>query len=699
MAGYLVLFQIGPVQEFIRAARKTQDFWAGSFLLSFLTARAILVFGEDKIIFPHILQSPLYLTVKKAHPLIWPEAIDAPAAYIPSLPNRFFAVTPENPQDQLEKTKTAVLKAWEEIAGQVWEKIREHLAGPASPRPTGNNLPARLYHWNSGGEDPVPGLWEQWEEQVRNRALEILYVWQEMAGEDYAAAYRATEALMGARKSSRFFMPLTALEGYACSLCGLRVSLTPGKCHSRRDLRAWWNGAMRKHGLTHRFREGEHLCAVCAIKRLYPEVVLHKDAEIPSTSTMATVTFQRDLQYLMRAPGLEESDLRELQGNLQDFRGKAVQAAGAIGEPKTASLPRYFENNKFQSEGLLRVDGDWLIGSIYQHPKHREKAQDAFAAWKALGKKISALMEKVNRARLPSDTPLHRPAPAKYLALMAADADFLGKLLSGCSREQHQVVSRLLGEFATRHVPRLLEEEAPGFIFYWGGDEGLAMLSLADLLPAMQQLRDTWRAEVEQQAGRAGIAPPPTLSLGAVIVHHQYPLRAAIREVYQVLEFAKELRSRHREKDAWAVKILKRSGAPLVARAHWDYRRKDEADFNPLVLLQNFILAYQEELLSPRWLAALEAEEKALGDPPEAWPRNRKEQWWRSQNQSKVVACEIQRLLLRHGQKGEVEGLVDGTLKLNEEISGIPPDWNFSRHNELKSILHLANYIAKGGGR
>ena len=34
-------FSVGPVQAFVAQARRTGDFWGGSYLLSFLTAHAI----------------------------------------------------------------------------------------------------------------------------------------------------------------------------------------------------------------------------------------------------------------------------------------------------------------------------------------------------------------------------------------------------------------------------------------------------------------------------------------------------------------------------------------------------------------------------------------------------------------------------------------------------------------------------------
>ena len=51
-----LLFSLGPVQSFISTARKTQDHWMGSFLLSYLTFTAMQAvmeeIGADSIIFP-----------------------------------------------------------------------------------------------------------------------------------------------------------------------------------------------------------------------------------------------------------------------------------------------------------------------------------------------------------------------------------------------------------------------------------------------------------------------------------------------------------------------------------------------------------------------------------------------------------------------------------------------------------------------
>jgi len=47
-------FTLGPVQGFVAEARRTRDFWAGSFLLSYLAGIAMLEVTKQhgKIIFP-----------------------------------------------------------------------------------------------------------------------------------------------------------------------------------------------------------------------------------------------------------------------------------------------------------------------------------------------------------------------------------------------------------------------------------------------------------------------------------------------------------------------------------------------------------------------------------------------------------------------------------------------------------------------
>ena len=52
----MLMFTVGPVQSFIEAARKTEDLWMGSYILSYLIATAMEKIQGDgvEIIYPAI---------------------------------------------------------------------------------------------------------------------------------------------------------------------------------------------------------------------------------------------------------------------------------------------------------------------------------------------------------------------------------------------------------------------------------------------------------------------------------------------------------------------------------------------------------------------------------------------------------------------------------------------------------------------
>lgn len=109
-----LLFTIGPVQDFIIAARSTRDLWSGSYLLSHLIGhvlrRIALDFGPDHILFPNLCDQPIMDLLLREE--IWDKVSTAEGQRLfdafgyyeeddgrqrlltPSLPNRFLAVLP-----------------------------------------------------------------------------------------------------------------------------------------------------------------------------------------------------------------------------------------------------------------------------------------------------------------------------------------------------------------------------------------------------------------------------------------------------------------------------------------------------------------------------------------------------------------------------------------------------------------------------
>ncbi|MBI4657929.1 MAG: type III-B CRISPR-associated protein Cas10/Cmr2 [Verrucomicrobia bacterium] len=136
-----LLFQIGPVQDFIKQARKTQDLWAGSFLLSYLIAQAMLAIareiGPDAIIYPQLRGVPLADWFWHNQGIL-PSKLRAShenELLTPNLPNRFLAVIPKGwRKDAKPDGKTlpeiaeeSVRTEWSRIAKAVRDDIVEEL--------------------------------------------------------------------------------------------------------------------------------------------------------------------------------------------------------------------------------------------------------------------------------------------------------------------------------------------------------------------------------------------------------------------------------------------------------------------------------------------------------------------------------------------------------------------------------------------
>ena len=108
----LLMFQLGPVQDFIAQARSTRDLWSGSYLLSWLMAHALKAvsdrLGPDSIIFPSlrgqplfdVMQQSLYDQIKFSNGRGGEDTLrermkNHPREYLtPTLPNRFMALVP-----------------------------------------------------------------------------------------------------------------------------------------------------------------------------------------------------------------------------------------------------------------------------------------------------------------------------------------------------------------------------------------------------------------------------------------------------------------------------------------------------------------------------------------------------------------------------------------------------------------------------
>jgi CRISPR-associated protein Cmr2 len=116
-------FTLGPVQSFVAQARRTRDFWAGSFLLSWLSAVAMkaVIEQQGEIIFPKVSDNYLdWLENKGQHP----------APQQGCVPNRFKGGWAQVPEDfNPEQVVASIQQAWAALAEQVWKQDLAHCSG------------------------------------------------------------------------------------------------------------------------------------------------------------------------------------------------------------------------------------------------------------------------------------------------------------------------------------------------------------------------------------------------------------------------------------------------------------------------------------------------------------------------------------------------------------------------------------------
>ncbi len=238
MNHHLFHFTLGPVQTFIAQARKTQDLYAGSQLLSDLCKtgiEAIEQYQEVEVIFPS--RNP-----KKEHKFF---------------PNRFLAKVPEQLatfQEIGECVESRVRTAFESIAGNLLQQ-------QGLRKPTG------------------------FDDQIENH-LDIHWAFYPIQS-SYAEAYREIEKLVGAIKNLRTFKQLNGGKGEVgrkCSLDGERNALFYRRGQSPAFLQP---DAIPLSKLN----PNEALSAVSFVKRYYPT-----KEKFASTTTVALMDYLAQLE-------------------------------------------------------------------------------------------------------------------------------------------------------------------------------------------------------------------------------------------------------------------------------------------------------------------------------------------------------------------------------------------------------------------
>ncbi|MGQ9634947.1 MAG: type III-B CRISPR-associated protein Cas10/Cmr2 [Bryobacteraceae bacterium] len=307
----LLALSIGPVQDFIAAARKTEDLWAGSHLLSRLAWEAMRPLceelGPDAVLFPRlrgVALVDLWLLEQMKLPPEWFDGQiwmnrrpDANPLFAAALPNRFVALVPASRAEQLARKCGESVRTWLrelglrtadrllETAGlrqpgdardesvPAYQQVREQLQGfpevywaitPLSLAEPGDgekdrdvsidSLRRAMAPFFGGDEGQDCGFlashaWKILREQIRWPDNMAFY--DPNPGVLYPAFYELNERLLAAAKSVRPFTQEDQ-QGWRCTLTGETEWLT----HDRKLLDVPRGQRLRRSDP--HFREGQH---------------------------------------------------------------------------------------------------------------------------------------------------------------------------------------------------------------------------------------------------------------------------------------------------------------------------------------------------------------------------------------------------------------------------------------------------------
>ena len=518
--GHLLVLSLPHVQRFIAESRRASDLLAGSIIFSMFAWEAIeAIRGENpsaRLIMP---------AVGRGQPLDGSVGIS----------NRLALLLPQHLS--IADAKTLAESAVAAVGARWGMLLRDTFPEPVPP---------------------TPGF------------PEIIWVISDAHDADaYAAAWNKATNALTYRKRVRTFTAHTE-TGQVCSLTGRWAAVTPPDRLLRR-------------------RPGEQLSAACWVKREYARSFTRP---FPSTSTLATSRFRFAVCGRLGSGDQTQTDLAPaIAAVAAAVRGlaRAVRRRGARIERPSAyrSLPYRQWRLGSSSHRLdrlvsyfLSIDGSWMYPETWES---RSALQELGADLKRVDHHLleneckrgrAAVQDLLEAAREEGISP-----PATYLALIAQDADDMGKKLSlgRPSAKWHSQVSVILHRCAKDQADLIESEIGGGRNIYAGGDDLLALVPVHKALSAAVKVRKMFADAVKDVFPK-----PPTASTAIVFFHYAYPLQEAVRCVQRALKEAKAIRTR---KDCLALVVLRRGGERTRAYVDWQYpgRKLLPADLDPLV--------------------------------------------------------------------------------------------------------------------
>ncbi|NLI12587.1 MAG: type III-B CRISPR-associated protein Cas10/Cmr2 [Peptococcaceae bacterium] len=322
----LFLFSISPVQSFIAQARKTQDLFAGSYILSHLCRVAI----------------------EKARREPYQAEIIFPDPSNKTLLNRFLAVVGENTKEYLASMGRAIENAVRFEFQHMADVILDKMGLPKPP---------------------------EFDEQIKTY-WQIFWLFEEFEEGRFADAYKRAEQTFGSLKNLRKFPPMHQRPARKCSITGEQNVLfyRPLKNHGFiSDLAVPVPDEVPPKYLA----EKEMLGAIAFVKRCaekyFSGAKYEYDKEFPSTAEIALMDtlakWQKELPpgKVNAAVIFDKKNNNSLSEELTEKEKKLIMDVYNFFEERGIDFSSYY--------ALIRFDGDhmgrWLAGEFIDTDNRR----------------------------------------------------------------------------------------------------------------------------------------------------------------------------------------------------------------------------------------------------------------------------------------------------------------------------------------
>lgn len=737
-------FSIGPVQSFILSAKRIEDHWAGSYILSYLSAKAIEVIideiGPEHIIFPYIKGQPLIdKFLKEKYSIESVKYIPKDSIKISSLSNIIFAILPyEKSKEIANKMKDNVQNSFKRLAENVKSKFNEFFTDDKITEIWNAQINDfietyyTIYKW----ADDEKTLKEQYKQIFGEEPSITEGKYKNNLGNFWQCMYKISDSSFNSRKNLRNFSQLKSKDELAkCSLCGEREVIHPQNVEITKKLTEFWRkiGESEK-GLYKIDPKGrDKLCAICFTKKMAGEYYFkdryfdNQAINYPSTSTIAALPFKLNVvkNWKKTFPIVKNyNELLKQIGIQKNFNWNLIRYIPVkIMYGKDSFKPESDESREFGD--FLSFDGQW----IYEESFTKDFLSDYGIDFNSKKDAINGIKTAISKLY-----EIVKDRPSKYFAVLKMDGDKMGQWLSGThpdwplwkdvvhssvvdsldenvknkkrnlSPTLHSFISKSLNFFSLKLVRDIIEFNYPGKLIYSGGDDVLAFLPIDCVLESAEEIRFTFSGNldkkrkikldqtngyilIEDKEGKE-IIPTlgnrATMSAGVVIAHKNHDLTDVLRNARIAEKEAKDEYGR----DAFVIKILKHSGSILEYGSKWRY--------NNVRIIKNInsILAkvIKDEIKEGLSMSFFQS----IFDDLEKLPHSR----------IGLVKSLLRLKLKRHIHLKKLENETDEQLKerkkqLVDEMENLFNSFidNQIKEKDYKNILLILRFLATGGKR